>query len=190
MIAENKYRWMIWVISVLVVMNLTTLITVIYKRSQLSESRPASITNPSIPESSSMKYSGRYFRDELDLSMEQMKRFSKFNPEFRQAAMSINIEMAEKRQEMLIEMAKSNCDTTRLNVLSDSIGYLHSALKKRTYKYYLNFKNICTQQQQVKLEQLFGEMFNNDIQMGQNGRGGQRGQGARGGRRYGWWNKN
>ena len=38
--------------------------------------------------------------------------------------------------------------------------------------YYLNFKNICNQEQQKKLEQLFGEMFNSDIQMGQNGRGG------------------
>jgi Spy/CpxP family protein refolding chaperone len=188
--AENKCRWMIWAISILVVMNLTTLITVMYNRSQLSDSRQASITNLSMTESSSMKYSGRYFRDELDLNMEQMKKFSEFNPEFRQAVMSINRDMAEKRHEMLIEMAKNNCDTTRLNVLSDSIGYLHAALKKSTYKYYINFKNICTQQQQKKLEQLFGEMFNSDIQMGQNGRGGQRGQGAQGGRRYGWRNKN
>jgi Spy/CpxP family protein refolding chaperone len=187
---ENKCRWLIWAIAILVVMNLTTLITVMYNRSQLSDNRPGSITNLSMTESSSMKYSGRYFRDELDLSMEQMKKFSEFNPEFRQAVMSINRDMAEKRHEMLIEMAKNNCDTTRLNVLSDSIGYLHAALKKSTYKYYINFKNICTQQQQKKLEQLFGEMFNSDIQMGQNGRGGQRGQGAQGGRRYGWRNKN
>ena len=53
--------------------------------------------------------------------------------------------------------------------------------------YYLNFKNICDQQQQKKLEQLFGEMFNSDLPMGQNGRGVQGGQG---GRRYGWRNKN
>jgi Spy/CpxP family protein refolding chaperone len=179
---ENKYRWMIWAIAILVVMNLTTLITVMYNKSKLSDN--IQITNLSVAESSSMKYSGRYFRDELELSMEQMKKFSQFNPEFRQAVMAINRDMAEKRHEMLNEMAKNNCDTIKLNVLSDSIGNLHAALKKSTYKYYMNFKNICTQQQQEKLKQLFGEMFNSDIQIGQNGRGGQ------GGRRYGWRNKN
>jgi hypothetical protein len=181
---ETKYRWMIWAIAILVVMNLTTIITVMYNRSQLSDNRPASVTNLGTTESSSMKYTGRFFRDELDLSMEQMKKFSEFNPEFRHAVIAINRDMAEKRHEMLIEMANNNCDTTRLNVLSDSIGYLHAALKKSTYKYYMDFKIICNQQQQKKLEQLFGEMFNNDIQMGRNGRGGQ------GGRRYGWRNKN
>ena len=58
---------------------------------------------------------------------------------------------------MLSEMAADNYDTIRLNTLSDSIGYLHADLKKVTYKYYLDIKNICDQQQQQKLEQLFAE---------------------------------
>jgi hypothetical protein len=181
---ENKCKWMIWVIAILVVINLTTLITVIYNRSHLSDINPVSTPNQGMSESASMKYSGRYFHDELNFSMEQMKKFSEFNPEFRKGAMAINREMAEKRHEMLIEMAKKNYDTVRLNVLSDSIGALHAALKKSTYIYYLSFKNICNQQQQQKLEQLFGEMFNSDLHMGPNGKGGP------GGRRFGWRNKN
>ena len=181
---ENRSRWMIWALAILVVMNLTTIITVIYNRNQLSENKPVTVPNPGMTESSSMRYSGRYFRDELGLSMEQMKKFSEFNPEFRQTVMAINRDMADKRNEMLKEMAQKNCDTNRLNALSDSIGYLHAALKKSTYMYYLNFKNICNEQQLTKLEQLFGEMFNNDIQMGQSGRG------ARGGKRFGWRNSN
>jgi hypothetical protein len=92
--------------------------------------------------------------------------------------------LAEKRHAMLIEMAEENSDKNRLNLLSDSIGYLHASLKKVTYMYYLNFKNICNQEQQQKLEQLFGDMFNSDTQMIQNGKAGQ------GGRRFGWRNKN
>lgn len=184
---ENKCRWMIWIIVILVVMNLTTIITIMYNRSHLPDQALISTSNQGMTDDTSMKYSGRYFRDELDLSMEQMKKFSEFNPEFRQAVLSINRAMAEKRHEMLIEMAKNNCDTISLNMLSDSIGDLHAALKKKTYTYYMDFKDICNQQQQKKLEQLFGEMFNSDLPMGQNGRGSQRGQG---GRRYGWRNKN
>lgn len=174
---ENKYRWMIWTIAVLVVMNLTTIITVVYNRNRLSDQEQVSSPNESMAENASMKYSGRYFRDSLGLSMDQMKKFSEFNPGFRQAVMSINMEMAEKRHEMLTEMVKNVCDTNRLNNLSDSIGYLHARLKKETYQYYINFKNICNQEQQRKLEQLFGEMFNTDMQMGMNGRGQMRGRG-------------
>jgi len=181
---ENKGSWMIWVIAILVVMNLTTILTVIYNRSKVSDDKQVSASAPRMTESSSMKYSGRYFRDALGLSMEQMKKFAEFNPEFRQKAMAINRDLADKRHDVLNEMAKKECDTNRLNVLSDSIGYLHATLKKSTYKYYLNFKSICTGEQQKKLEQLFDEMFNNDTPMGREG------MNVQGGRRFGMRNNN
>jgi hypothetical protein len=177
---ENKNRWMIWAIVILVVMNLTTFITIVYNRRQLSDLEQVSVQGESMPGNASMKYSGRYFRDSLDLSPDQMRKFSEFNPRFRQAVMAINLDMAKMRNSMLIEMAKNECDTNILNNLSDSIGYLHARLKKETYQYYIYFKNICNKEQQKKLEQLFGEMFNSDTQMGQNGRG------PRGGMKYGW----
>ena len=179
---ENKGRWMIWAIIILIVINLTTIVTVVHNRRQLSNKGLTPASERGMSESASMQYSGRYFRDSLNLSMDQMRKFSDFNPGFRQAVMAINIDMADKRHKMLIEMAKNVCDTNRLNNLSDSIGYLHARLKKETYQYYINFKNICNQEQQRKLEQLFGEMFNTDMQMGMNGRG------PRGGRRMGMRN--
>ena len=77
---------------------------------------------------------------------------------------------------MLVEMSAVNSDTTRLNALSDSIGQLHSDLKKITYRYYLEIKGICSPDQQRKLEQIFGEMFTNDSQLGSPGSGGPRGR--------------
>ena len=177
---ENKGQWMIWAIVILVLMNVATIITVVHSRNQLAGNGPMQESDKGMSESASMQYSGRFFRDSLGLSMDQMKKFSRFNPGFRQSVMAINRDMSEKRHEMLIEMAKIECDTNRLNVLSDSIGFLHARLKKQTYLYYINFKNICNQQQQKKLEQLFGEMFNTDMQMGMNR------SGPRGGRRMGW----
>jgi hypothetical protein len=182
--AGNKNRWMVWAIIALALLNITTLITVVYNKNQVTEQEPVTAPDSLKSENASVLYSGRYFRDELNLSEEQMNKFSQFNPEFRQEVRAINLKLADKRHEMLIEMAEKNSDKNRLNILSDSIGYLHASLKKVTYMYYLNFKNICNQEQQKKLEQLFGEMFNSDIPMGQNGRGGQ------GGRRYGWRNRN
>ena len=182
--AENRNRWMVWAIVALAILNITTLITVLYHKNQVVEKEVITTPDSIKSEKASVLYSGRYFRDELNLSNEQMDKFSQFNPEFRQEVRTINLKMADKRNDMLVEMAKKNSDKNKLNLLSDSIGFLHANLKKVTYMYYLNFKSICNQEQQKKLEQLFGEMFNSDLQMIQNGRGGP------GGRRYGWRNKN
>ena len=177
--AVIKNNWMVWAIAVLAVMNLATLITIVYHRNKFAGNEIVAMPDQVKSENTSVRYSGRYFRDELNLGNDQMKKFSEFNPEFRQKVMSINQSLDKKRQEMLAEMADKNCDTNRLNLLSDSIGYLHASLKKQTYLYYMNFKRICNEEQQKKLEQLFGEMFSSDTQMGQHGRGSQ------GGRRYG-----
>lgn len=176
---DSNNRWMVWAIIVLAIMNITTLVTVIYHRYHIGETINVPVPDKVQSESASIKYSGRYFRDQLGLNKEQMIKFAEFNPVFRQGVRTINFELAEKRHRMLIGMAEKNCDTNRLNTLSDSIGYLHASLKKLTYMYYLNFKNICNKQQQEKLEKLFGEMFTSDVQMGQNGNGGPNG------RRYG-----
>jgi hypothetical protein len=179
---ENSKNWMVWAIFVLALMNLSTLGTIVYQRNKPSAREDSVIREKNISEDASVKFSGRYFRDELSLSKEQMNKFSEFNPAFRQAVRSINQQLILKRKEMLLEMAGENCDTNRLNTICDSIGYLHSSLKKQTCLYYLDFKKICDASQQQKLEQLFSEMFTADSQMVQYGNNGPNGK--RSGRRF------
>ena len=38
---ENKYRWMVWAIAVLALMNIATIITVIYNRNQTGKEKIA-----------------------------------------------------------------------------------------------------------------------------------------------------
>lgn len=177
---ENKYAWMVWVIVVLAIMNIATIITIIYNRKR--EEKVAVENNWPDSVTTSIRYSGRYFRDQLNFNGDQMSRFVEFNPLFRENVRNINNDLNLLRQSMLSEMVAENCDTNKLNTLSDSIGYMHAYLKKMTYKYYLEIKNICDQQQQEKLEQLFGGMFACDGRMGQYGKGGQ--QGRRRGRQF------
>jgi hypothetical protein len=176
---ESRKGWIVLAIVVLALMNITTLITILYQKNQAVDAEFVTAPDKVQSESSSMQYSGRYFRDQLNLSRDQMDRFVEFNPEFRQKARAININLERLRHLMLTEMAATNSDISRLDILSDSIGYLHANLKKLTYGYYLNIKSICDQQQQKKLEQLFGEIFASDLHMGQNGKGNPKG------RRYG-----
>jgi len=179
---ENKKGWMVWAIVILAIMNISTFLTIIiHSKSPLQKETVTAIGQVQ-SESTSLNYSGRYFRDQLNLSKIQMDRFTEFNPVFRQQAREINIELTRKRKRMLSEVAAQNSDTIKLNMLADSIGYLHSDLKKLTCRYYMNIKNICDKQQQQKLEQLFGEMFASELPMGQQGREGQNGR--RLGRRF------
>lgn len=179
-----KNKWLIWLVLLLLIMNVSAIITMLYH--QKSEKTSGKFQAISVKDSvSSVQYSGRWFRDELQLSRDQMAMFSDFNPPFRHKVRSINIELLEKRREMLDELTAENSDTLRLNILSDSIGMLHAGLKKATYEYYLEFKKICTPEQQEKLKEIFGTMFEGEIPAGGPG------QGMHRGRRYGMqWRNN
>jgi hypothetical protein len=179
---ENKKGWMLWAIVILAIMYFSTFLTIIIHSKNTIQSDTITRPEQVQSDSASQGYSGRYFRDQLNLSRFQMDRFNDFNPVFRQQAREIYIELTKKRDRMLTEMAAQNSDKIKLDMLSDSIGYLHANLKKLTYIYYMDIKNLCNKEQQEKLEQLFGEMFASDLSMGRQGRGGQNGR--RFGRRF------
>lgn len=179
---ENRRSVLVWAIVVLAVMNISTIATVVYHKTQSFKAEVGSASGTKLTETDSEKFSGRYFRDQLNLSSEQMDKFKFINPAFRPKARSITLELASKRKEMLLEMAAVQSDTARLNAYSDTIGQLHSELKKITYRYYLEIKSICDPEQQKKLEQIFSEMFSNDSSMGSSGKGGPKGW--QGGRRF------
>jgi hypothetical protein len=174
--AENKIRMMMWTIVLLAVMNIATILTVVYARNVSGKTETSQALDQAIPESSSTRNSGRYFRDQLGFSQEQMNKFVELNPGFRQQFQHINIELAMKRYRMLKEMSAASTDTNKLNQLSDSIGNMHACLKKLTYAYYLDIKKICDKDQQKKLEQIFGKIFNTDTQTRHYGKGGSHGR--------------
>ena len=169
--AETKNRLMIWTIILLALMNISTILTILYNRNQLEKAKTSNSSDQTKSENASVRFSGRYFRDQLGFDQQQMSRFHEFNPVFRNQVQSINTDLAGQRYRMLKEMSAGSADTSRLNQLCDSIGYMHACLKKHTYRYFLDIKKICDKQQEEKLEQLFGEMFAGDMQTGHYGRG-------------------
>jgi len=160
----SRYRWIIGAVIFLAIMNISTIATILYNRSQ-SLAIEESENSPDLTESenTSIDYSGRYFRDRLNLSRDQMDLFVQFNPIFRQQARTINTNLGRIRHQMLSEMAADESDIKFLDMLSDSIGILHSDLKKLTNQYYLDIKNICNEDQQKRLEEMFSEMFSSTV---------------------------
>lgn len=167
-------------------MNVTTFATILVNRGRTVKTGMLHLPEQADSDRTSLRYSGRYFRDHLGLTREQMSRFTEFNPVFRRNAREINISLAELRRQMMIEMSAETSDTVRLNAISDSIGRLHSRLKKISWEYYLDLKNICNKEQEAKLEEMFGSMFTPDGQEFRRGPGGFRNPPGRGqGRRPG-----
>jgi len=180
----NIYRkeWMVWAIIALLVLNLSTWATIYW------HTRSGGVTDKQggqsgMAENTSIRYSGRYFRDELNLDASQMSEFIAFNPLFRQNVRQINQEMARLKHQMLEELSGPECDTLKLNELSDSIGLCHALLKKETYRYYVSIKTICTPDQQQKLKLIFSDIFDLTVQPGHYGNGAGKGYGH--GRRSG-----
>lgn len=170
---ESKIRWMTLAIIILVLLNVSTIATVLYSRSNSSGAASQGSGDQSISQITSEKYSGKYFRDQLGFNKRQMAEFREINPAFRKDVMDINTRLENLRGGMLNEMACDSCKCRRLDMIADSIGALHATLKKATYKYYLDLKNICDPQQQQKLEKIFSEMFVGDFRPGRNGQGNQ-----------------
>ncbi|NLA49934.1 MAG: hypothetical protein GX876_10800 [Bacteroidales bacterium] len=160
----RRYPWMIWAIVALALMNVTTFATILVHTGRTVKTGFLHLPEETESENTSLRYSGRYFRDHLGLTRQQMSRFTEFNPEFRRNAREINISLANLRQKMMREMTAERSDTTKLNEISDSIGSLHARLKMISWKYYLDLKEICNKEQQAKLEEMFGSMFTVDGQ--------------------------
>ena len=182
--ATNNCKHLIWAVVILAVLNLATIFSLIYHRYQSIEPDITDSAGNVQTSGESIRYSGRFFRERLNLSRDQMDWFSEYNPVFRRQIQQINAELVEKRYQMLEEMSAVESDTLKLNQLSDSIGILHASLKKVSFDYYLSLKQICDPDQQAKLELLFSEIFAGDEHMRNSGGGGPYG------RQYGRRNRN
>jgi Spy/CpxP family protein refolding chaperone len=172
---ENKNVLLIWIIVILAVLNISTLVTI---GIHVYQTRQAQKTATSIKqtETDAEKFSGRYFRDQLELTPDQMDKFRNFNRTFRQEARAITIDLSGKRKQMFEEMNKAAPDTTELIRLSQEIGDLHKQLKLFTFRYYLSIKEISTETQQQKLTMLFKDLFINDLQLNYPGKGNPKGK--------------
>lgn len=162
----------------LVVFNLTTLATIGFHIYDTNRGRASSrgVATPAISKKS-IQFNGRFFRDSLHLSREQMDRFREVNHRFRSDANEVNVKLRGLRQRMMQNMAGPKPDTQLLNQLSDSIGVLHARLKRDTYQYYLGVRGICTKDQQVKLKAIFETVFGSEDSAGCSSKGA--GQGHR-----------
>lgn len=151
MASKNTYRILVWIIVILVATNLSMGISFWYHKQQ--DKKVANNLNEQVAMPSEQRT--RFFRDQLDLSPEQIDVFRDLNRDYNWNAHQISDRMENLRIQMIEEMGKKSPSQEVLDLIAEKIGNEHSALKQLTIAYYLGMKNACNEQQEGKLKQIF-----------------------------------
>ncbi len=160
--ATNKYRILIWIIVILVATNLSTIGSFYYYR--MNDPKTTDLKQEdqkAIPG----EQRTRFFRDQLNLNAEQLDQFRDINRTFNRTARSIEMNLAQLREDLINELGTPNPDSIRLDQMAIEVGNNHSKLKQVTTTFYLDMKKICTAEQQTKLHEIFQSMLNKDNQV-------------------------
>lgn len=168
MAIKNKYRILIWVIVILVATNLSMGISFLYHKAQdKKQAEQTELEAIDLP----AQQRARFFREQLNLQPEQVDVFRELNRNFNRTAWQINHKLESLRIEMVTEMGSKNPDRKKLGKIAKEIGNLHAQLKNETITYYLGMKEICNEEQQEKLNEIFISVLqrNEDVRLPQRG---------------------
>jgi Spy/CpxP family protein refolding chaperone len=169
MALHNKYRILVWIIVILVATNLSMAVSFLYHKQQdRKQQEQTEAENIELPE----QQRTRFFREQLNLDPQQLDIFRELNRNFNRNAWQINHSLERLRINMIDELGKEKPDEKRLESISREIGELHTQLKNETIKYYQAMKEVCTDDQQQKLNELFISVLqkNEDVRLPQRGR--------------------
>lgn len=160
--ATNKYRILIWIIVILIATNISTIGSFYYHRiTELKATTSKQDEQTTLPG----EQRTRFFRDELNLDADQINQFREINRTFNRTARGIEMNLAQLREDMIKELGTQNPDSTRLIQIAMEVGNNHRELKQVTTTFYLDMKKICTDEQQIKLHEIFQSMLNKDNQV-------------------------
>jgi Spy/CpxP family protein refolding chaperone len=162
MTSTTKYRILIWVIVILVATNLSTIGSFYYHR--VTEEKTTEVKQGD-QQALPGEQRTRFFREQLNLNDEQLDQFREINRSFNHTARTLEMNLAQLREDLVSELGNQNPDSIRLNQIAEEVGNNHRELKQVTIAFYLNMKRICTVEQQVRLHQIFQSMLNKDSQV-------------------------
>ena len=155
---QNKI--LTWIIIILLATNVSTIATILINKN-LNKQASQNTEEIVVPDNGL----GRFFRDELGLTRDQHQQFRSLRIDYHINARKIAVQLKAERSEMLNELSAENSDTNNLHQIAAEIGELHRELKHLTFEYYLDLKEICTENQREKLFSIFNSMQNSEWEL-------------------------
>jgi len=163
----QKNRLIFWALIILVVINISALGSfLLVKKNQVPANRCA-------PEEQQCMA----FRDELNLTEEQMLLVNAINKNYRESAGPIVLAIKEARTAILTELENEVPDTSRLNSLTNQLALLQMKIQKENIKQYSELKRVCTPEQAQRLSALYRDLYGCPMQDNQTKRRSRHGQG-------------
>jgi len=153
---QKTYRWLIWVMVLLLATNLSMVVSFFYhkKQERLEEAKEEEITT-----GVSLERSTNFFREQLGLRPAQMDSFREMNREYNRKSHAVARELEALRYDMIRELGKENANQDSLYRIASEIGKRHMELKNSTIEYYQKIKEICSPQQCRRLNEVFMSML-------------------------------
>jgi len=149
MIPEKTNRILLWLNLVLLLVIGSAIVTFIL----MGASNNPKVTEKGVINSMDM------LKSELNLTDDQYKMVLVENDRTLRTYNIVLDMMCETNVAMIEELAKTESDPLVLDSLSRKIGALNTSLRRHTSEYFINLKNICTQEQQQKLTLIFKAMM-------------------------------
>jgi Spy/CpxP family protein refolding chaperone len=146
----DKNRLIFWVLTVLVVVNISALVSFfIYPKTQ----------EPNRPCCSPEEQQCNAFRDELNLSENQTLQVGEINRNYKSAAEPISMAIKQVRADIITELEQARPDTVQIDSLVNRLSGLQTNIQKENIKQYQALKQVCTTEQAHKLSALFRDLY-------------------------------
>lgn len=142
-----------WLILLLLLTNLSTILSFSYQRKKVQEN-----LEQRYPVLSERPRGGRLLMNSMNFDPHQLEAFRTHQREFRRGASGIARKLEQKRIEFVNELSKENPSMDRLEEISEDIGNYHRLLKMETVIFYNNLKEECRPEQMDELKSYFKEL--------------------------------
>jgi hypothetical protein len=145
----SKNKFITWVLVILVIINVSGLITawiLLSKRSAGSDGMAAGRTCS-------------YMCRELNLSAGQSEKVAAILNTYVEVTKPLADSIRKCRVVLLEELAKGQPDQILLNRCADNLSILQRQMQKTSISQYMELKKICTKEQCLKLSDLYYELY-------------------------------
>lgn len=156
--AKNKKRIVLGLIILLLLINLSAIITIGYNKYERNKYEGKEYITDSTENSSPHSRMKLYVKRELELSDNQFKEYCRMMDEnFRKTEKNIE-KIKVYKKEIISEINKEKPDSLVLMMLSDSIGEQHRQINMKMNRHFLSVKQMLEPDQQLKLNELLLRM--------------------------------
>ncbi|MEI7500262.1 MAG: periplasmic heavy metal sensor [Bacteroidota bacterium] len=144
-----KNRYVLWVLIILIVINISALVSFFL----FTQAPPSKSCCPV------QGKQGHSFTSELGLSAAQTEKVSSINQNYKTNAEPIVASIKVSRGAILNELEQEKPDTNLLNRLTEELSLLQNKVQKENIKQYLELKKVCNPEQAQRLSALYRDLY-------------------------------